>query len=105
MVSPGMNAKKREQPRSSAEDRAGNSQHPSASHQHDADIAAARGEFEGIVPADWGTRSDQSPGPSATRPSRRTLRVLLRMRCFVNTINNLSSSLYGRLPVKGILQT
>src|SRR6266851_8202173 len=50
MASPGMNAKRREQPRSSAEDRADNSQHPSASRQHGADIAAARGEFEGVVP-------------------------------------------------------
>src|SRR6266704_5311762 len=50
MAGPGMNAKRREQPRSSAEDRADNSQHPSASRQHGADIAAARAEFESDVP-------------------------------------------------------
>src|SRR5258708_4477829 len=51
MASPGMNAKRREQPRSSAEDRADNSQHPSASRQHGPDIAAARRGFEGVLAA------------------------------------------------------
>jgi hypothetical protein len=64
MVSPGMNAKKREQPRSSAEDRAGNSQHPSAYRYHAADIAAQGREFEGVVGVSARVLTSQSIGPA-----------------------------------------
>jgi hypothetical protein len=64
MVSPGMNAKKREQPRSSAEDRADNSQHPPASRHNGDDIAAPRGEFEGVVgPRTRGDAPNLNPSP------------------------------------------
>src|SRR5579863_6193588 len=63
--------KKRTPPRSSAEDRAPNSQHPPASRQHGADIAALRPEFEGDVPVSQAARAEVViAGSAATKQSR-----------------------------------